>query len=91
MTREKIREVAVKALTIVVGLIGLVVFGPWIPGTGEGFVVWLGLLAAVFIVGGIIVIVQFPKHKGYWPSRWSDGQLSEDYRPPIDPHDKPLT
>jgi hypothetical protein len=63
---EKIRKIAQTAAKIVAGPIGLVVFSPWIPKTGEGFVVWVSLLVVLLIVAVIAMILTASKHEGYW-------------------------
>ena len=54
---EKIRKVARTAWIILLGLVGYVVFGPWMPQTGTGFLVWACLLFGMIFVGLIILII----------------------------------
>jgi hypothetical protein len=72
-----IRKVVRTAGIIVLGIVGYVVFGPWVPKTGNGFIVWACLLFGLIFVG-IIVGIMTGKYSG-------SADLSEDYRPPDDP------
>lgn len=81
--REKIRKGARTAGGIVLGLLAFIWFR-WTPQTAEGLVGFVCMTDVVVIIATLVA----PKRVGYWPKPESEGRL---YRPPDDPHDKPLT
>ena len=58
----------------------MVVFGPWAFGTTQSWSVWI-MNGAAYLLGVMLACkLSIRRLKGYHPSRWEDGQRSEEVR-----------